>query len=198
MIVIKTDVLYIDLDNVVFDTISTIKQMYDEDFRLYDEYKWIPTHMIRHYDFSELHYMTPEKLMSYFSSGRFFDNLQYQEAAEATIAYLSRYYLIVFVSIGTPENLKGKREWVDAFNKLWRVNAEFIGVTKNDKTHLDLSGGVLIDDEMKNLVNSSADINICFGTYEWNYDYGGLRMNSWAEIKKYLEEEVKQRVVRNN
>ena len=182
----KMPVLYIDLDNVVFDTICTIKQMYDEDFRYYPEYEWIPAHKIKHYDFSDLRYMTQERLMNYFRSGRFFDNLQYMEGAESTIAFLNQMQdcPVVFVSIGTPENLRGKEEWVRTFNHLWKTDAEFIGVDKIDKSHIDMSDGILIDDEIKNLEGCNAQKNICFGDYEWNQSWSGLRVLNWEEITK--------------
>lgn len=185
-------ILYVDLDNVVFDTVSVIKQMYDEDYRYFEGYEWIPAHEIKHYDFSELKFLTQDKLMEYFSSGRFFDNLQYQECAEASLALLNTIgdYPLVFVSIGTPGNLKGKKEWVDTFNALWHTDAEFIGVSIEnvDKSHLDFRGGILIDDEMKNLEKSSAELTICFGDYEWNKEFEGVRANNWADIRKILNE----------
>ena len=189
----KMPVLYIDLDNVVFDTICTIKQMYDEDFCYYPEYEWIPAHEIKHYDFSELHYMTQERLINYFRSGRFFDNLQYIEEAEAVIMYLRKIQdcPIVFVSIGTRENLRGKEEWVRAFNHIWNMDAEFIGVDKIDKSHIDMSDGILIDDEIKNLENCNAQKNICFGNYEWNQSWDGLRALSWREIVKEVIDDDK-------
>lgn len=186
----KKPILYVDLDNVVFDTIGTIKQMYDQNFRYYAGYEWIPAHMVKHYDFSELTFMTPELLTSYFSSGRFFDNVQLQEGADVSLALLNTIadYPLIFVSIGTPQNLAGKEQWVAKFNELWKTDAEFIGVDKCDKPHINFADGILIDDEMKNLENSSAQLTICFGNYEWNKNYEGVRANNWAEIRKIINE----------
>ena len=57
----------------------------------------------------------------------------------------------------------------------------------DDKSHIDMSGGVYIDDNMKNL-NTNAKENICFGSiYEWNKDWEGKRCFNWYEVEKYLE-----------
>ena len=63
--------LYIDMDNVVFDTVRIVKTMYDEDFRLYDGYHEVPLDQLTSYNFQELNLLTKEKLNEYFCSGRF-------------------------------------------------------------------------------------------------------------------------------
>lgn len=191
----KTPVLYIDLDNVVFNTICIIKRMYDEDFCLYSEYSWIPAHKIKHYDFSDLTFMTRDRLMDYFRSNRFFNNIECMDEAEASIAYLETMgFKIVFVSIGTSENLLGKDEWVSVFNHLWGTHAEFIGVDRIDKSHIDMSDGIIVDDEIKNLVNCNAQQKICFGNYEWNQDWDGIRILSWKDLVNFIVELNKKEV----
>lgn len=183
--------LYIDLDNVVFDTIGTIKAMYDEDFRYYEDYKWIPAHEIKSYEFTELKYMTHEKLMEYFCSGRFFDRLMCMENAESNIAYLNNYckYPVTFVSRGLPPNIKGKIEWVHTFNHLWKTNAGFEGIyIPNSKSLINMVGGILIDDELANLQNNSANHTICFGDYTWSKEYKGERVTDWNTLQKILVE----------
>ena len=183
--------LYIDLDNVVFDTISTIKAMYDEDYRYYPDYEWIPAHKIQSYEFTELKYMTHEKLMEYFCSGRFFDRLECMEDAEKIIARLNHFhgFPITFVSRGLPANIKGKIEWVHAFNHLWHANASFEGIyIPNSKSLINMTGGVLIDDELANLQNNSADHTICFGDYTWNKEYKGERVTDWVTLQRKLTE----------
>ena len=181
-------ILYIDLDNVVYDTVDTIKSMYDEDFRLYSGYIWMPTKEVKHYDFSELKFLTPEKLNDYFRSGRFFDRVTCLENAEVDIAWLNLFcgYPITFVSIGNPENIEGKSLWVESFNRAWGTGCEFIGTYHWDKSKIDMTGGILIDDEIKNLQNNSAQHSICFGNYMWNADWRGVRVDNWKELKEFL------------
>ena len=183
--------LYIDLDNVVFNTIGTIKAMYDEDYRYYEDYEWIPAHKIQSYEFTELKYMTQKKLMEYFSSGRFFDRLECMEEAELSIMLLNKFgqFPVTFVSRGTAPNIKGKIEWVNTFNHLWGTNVSFEGIyIPNSKSLINMRGGVLIDDELANLQNNSANHTICFGDYTWNKEYKGERVTDWVTLRKILNE----------
>ena len=79
-----------------------------------------------------------------------------------------------------------KEEWI----KKRFPNVEFIGVNlkeHSDKSHIDMSDGLFIDDSAINLVTSNAKETICFGrTYSWNKDWTGKRLQNWAEIRQYL------------
>ena len=188
-------ILYVDLDNVVFDTIDVIKYMYDEDYRLYDGYVEVPVEKIKNYSFSELTLLTEEKLNEYFCSGRVFDLVSGIVDSELSIALLNQLVNIpvVFVSIGTPENIRGKELWVKNYNKALGVNVEFIGVHGFDKSEIDMSGGILIDDELKNLNSSNADLKICFGNYDWNKEWTGIRAENWSKVRQIISGEVKRR-----
>ena len=45
--------LFIDLDNVIYDTVQIIKDLYDEHFAYYQMYEDIPVEKLISYDFSE-------------------------------------------------------------------------------------------------------------------------------------------------
>ncbi len=56
-----------------------------------------------------------------------------------------------------------------------------------DKSCIDMSGGILIDDEQRYLDNSNANMKVCFGDkYEWNEDWNGKRCFNWIELENYL------------
>ena len=99
---------------------------------------------------------------------------------------LSEYYTIKIVSHGYSPNLKQKEKWIE--KKF--PDVEFIGVNlkeHSDKSHIDMSDGLFIDDSAINLVTSNAKETICFGrTYSWNKDWTGKRLQNWAEIRQYL------------
>ena len=95
---------------------------------------------------------------------------------------------VTFISIGTPENIKGKSEWVSTFNRLWHADADFYGVYDINKSNIPLIGGVLIDDELKNLQNNSANHSICFGDYSWNKEWKGERVLDWITLQNNLNE----------
>lgn len=187
-------ILYVDLDNVVFNTVDAIRTMYDEDYRLYSEYEFISTDKIKNYNFKELTMLTKEKLNEYFCSGRFFDTVTSIEGAELSLAFMNQLndIPIIFVSIGTPQNIKGKELWVNKYNRGFGTDVEFIGVEHIDKSQIDMSGGILIDDLPQNLKSSNADMKICFGDYGWNQDWSGIRAKNWADVRRIIYEEVKR------
>lgn len=68
--------------------------------------------------------------------------------AERAINELSEYYIIKIVSHGYSPNLKQKEEWI----KKRFPDIEFIGVNlkeHSDKSHIDMSDGLFIDDSTK-------------------------------------------------
>ena len=180
---------YIDLDCTLYNTVKQIVKMYDEDFCYYSDYKQIPWTEVKTWNFTELEAARPEQIDVYFNQKRFFDNVEMYENAKATIDWLSNNYNIVFVSHGYTPNLRLKEEYI----KKHFPYAEFIGVNlkeHKDKSCVNMSNGIFIDDKTENLDTSNADIKICFGeTYEWNNDYQVDYINkfnayNWDEVTK--------------
>ena len=193
-------ILYLDIDNVVFNTVEAIKFMYDEDFRLYNGWIDVPVQDIKSYSFKELQLLDNKRLNEYFCSGRFFDIVACFEGAESSMCSLNQLndIPIVLVSLGTPENIRGKRIWVNTFNQAFGTDIELIGVHDFDKSQIDMSGGILVDDLPQNLISSNADIKICFGDYEWNKDWEGVKAENWSKLRGLIYGEVKKHVKSNN
>ncbi len=190
----KKPTLYIDMDNVIFDTVEAIKTMYDEDFILYDGWENVLLKDIKSYSFSELKLLTEDMLINnYFKSCRFFNLVDCIGGAELTLNNLNAVmgYPITLVSIGTPENIKGKIFWVDEFNRRFNIRLNFIGVQGFDKSQVDMSDGILIDDLPKNLESSNAAYKICFGDYEWNKEWSGVRASNWGQVKQLINNYTK-------
>ena len=60
-----------------------------------------------------------------------------------------------------------------------------------DKSHIDMSDGIFIDDSVNNLETSNAAIKICFGDeYPWNEKWKGIRCANWHEVENYIERMV--------
>ena len=106
--------------------------------------------------------------------------------AKETLDELKDTYDITIVSSGYSPNLKAKEAWIQE-NLPY---CKFIGVNLKeykDKSHVNMSDGVFIDDSMHNLVTSNAVINVCFGDeYEWNKGWTGFRCSNWIDIKNLL------------
>ena len=64
--------IIIDLDGVVFDTIQTIVNLYNEDHLMYKDFKVVLPSHIKTWDFNELTLESPEYIDKYFNQPRFF------------------------------------------------------------------------------------------------------------------------------
>lgn len=108
--------------------------------------------------------------------------------AKEVLFRLKDKYEIVIVSMGVQPNLFGKEIWI----KDNLPFAKFIGIDMKkykDKSCIDMSDGILIDDEQRYLNNGNADMKICFGgEYEWNEYWKDKRCFNWTELENYLME----------
>lgn len=184
--------IYIDLDCTLYNTVKQIVDMYDEDFCYYSDYEKINWEDVRTWDFTELKAARPDQIDVYFNQKRFFDNVEMFDGAQKVINYLHSYYNIVFVSHGYSPNLRLKEEWI----KYHFPYAEFIGVNlkiHSDKSCVDMSDGIFIDDKTSNLESSNAEYKICYGNiYEWNEDFKEDKINTfsardWEEVMRCIE-----------
>src|SRR5574344_2129135 len=125
-------------------------------------------------------------LHHYFCSPRFFENLEFMDNAKEVIAKLQEEgYQIEIVTMGLPANLRLKYKWI--VKNLPGVG--FIAVNSQeykDKTHIDMSDGIFLDD-YAGYLNTKAMRNICFGDkVEWNRYWTGDRIYNWCDFYKYL------------
>lgn len=178
--------LFIDFDGTLVNTIKTICTLYDDDFKYYKDYKKIDWSEIETWDFTELNCASREYINYYFNQPRFFRNIEYMPWAKETINKLSELYDIKIVSMGFRPNLLGKQKWLSENFP----DCELIGVNfkkHSDKSHIDMSGSILIDDSANNLETSNAETKICFGDeYEWNNNWEGIRCANWCDVWRLL------------
>lgn len=180
------DTVYLDFDGVICDTIKAIVDLYNEDFQYYKKFKKINDYDINTWDFKECTCTSSEYINTYFNQPRFFRTLRFMPWAYEVIEDLRKEYNIKIVSHGYSPNLLQKEKWIN--NCLPGI--EFIGVnwkTHSDKSHIDMSDGVFLDDSAKNLMTSNAKETICFGDiYSWNDWWEGKRLNNWIDVREYL------------
>ena len=185
VICIKRD-LYVDFDQTIVNSVKAITTLYNEDFMYYKKFKPVSWCMVNTWDFLELTCAKPDYINTYFNQPRFYKSLEYMENAKETLDKLKEYFNIHIVSMGYSPNLALKKIWL----KDCIPYADFIGVNfkeYDNKDHIDMSGGILIDDSAKNLETSNAETRICYGDfYEWNENYKGIRKWNWNEVYDFL------------
>ena len=179
--------LFIDFDGCIVNTIKAICDLYNEDFKYYKKFIPIKWWEVNTWDFAECNCTTPEYINTYFNQPRFFERVEYMDWAKNILDELSEKYDITIVSSGYSPNLKAKEIWIK--NNLPYCN--FVGVNLKkykDKSHIDMSKGIFVDDSMSNLTTSNAKIKICFGeVYPWNENWNGIRCYNWHELDKCIE-----------
>lgn len=180
----------IDLDGVVFDSITQICNLYNYDFQYYPGFTPVEPENIQTWDFDELTCASRTYIDQYFCQPRFFKDIKLMKCASWIINKLADEFEIVFVSSGRIPNLKLKELWKQEYFPFARL----IGVDRDhheDKAHIQLQDAVFIDDVTKNLETSNAPIKICYGeVYPWNQDWTGLRCETWSELYGVIKSEV--------
>lgn len=187
VILIKYKLIF-DFDNTIVNATKKIVELYDTDFWKYKNYKPIHWTEINTYGFKELNLINEKIVLDYFDDHRFFINLEYMENAKEVLDELSSIYEIHICSLGRKMNLHHKNEWI----KKNIPYANFIGVdlSLGDKSSVDMSGGIVLDDNIEMLHSTNADIKVIYGDiYPWNENniYNYPRCYNWYEFKKFLK-----------
>lgn len=183
--------LFLDFDGVIVNTIKAVVGLYNEDYCFYDNFEFINWFDITTWDFDEL-FLSKRCQYRYFNQPRFFQNLEFMEAeTKEVIQTLSEKYTVKIVTIGSSPNITGKKLWLKSNLELnINNNIEFIPIDSykfKDKSHIDMTNSIFIDDVSKNLKTSNATHKICFGEiYDWNRNWNGIRCSSWYDIKRML------------
>ena len=188
---------------VIVDSISAITTLYNEDFQAYPNFHYIKPSEIHTWNFEECKCATSDVFDMYFNTPRFFDNLEFMNQADTFIWLLSYQFDFVIVSHGNYPNLQLKKKWIDRkltlfINDTKMFNqgvVDFIGVDFRehvDKSHIDMSDGIFVEDTYDNLVTSNAKHKIVFGEpYPWNVENevcgaSGLG-KSYTRCKNWME-----------
>ena len=179
--------LFLDMDGVIINTIKCITDLYNEDFCYYSSFKYIDWCEINSWDFTECTLADREYINRYFNQPRFFKQVEFMDNAKEIIPLISANYDIYVVSHGFSPNLRLKRIWIEQHMPYVK---DFIGVNlkeHDDKSCVDMSDGIFIDDGAINLETSSAGVKICFGDeYPWNKNWTSRRCNNWYDVGRFL------------
>jgi 5'(3')-deoxyribonucleotidase len=179
--------LFLDMDGTLINSIKRVVELFDEDYLEHKGYYKVHWTDINSWDFKELLLLDKKQVNDYFCDPRFFDHrLEYMDNAYEVINRLKNYFYIHLVSMGLKENLSLKQTWIQEnlpFSNF--IGCDFNNV--NDKSHIDMSEGIIIDDVAKNLDSSSAEEKIVFGDiYPWNFESKYTRMYNCTDLEKYL------------
>lgn len=131
------------------------------------------------------HGMNKQIIDKIFADERFFINLEFFDGA---LEFLSNRD-VEFCTLGTKENLKRKYNFL---KENFPSGFSYSGLEHGDKSSIDMSGGIQIDDKVSYLENTNASVKILFRNYK-NLDYQIIppnsniySVNSWEEIEQLV------------
>lgn len=185
--ILKKKNLYIDIDGTIWDSVKAVCDMYNEDYMFHDDFKMAIPHLVNKWNMSDECPLC-DNIERYFDDDRFFKYVEFMDNASIVLPLLHSKYRITLVTIGTSINLIHKFEMLRDYS--WCD--KFIGIAPGkDKSEIDMSGGIMIDDNSKYLRSCNAPTKILFGDkYEWNEDWDekteGVRCYNWYDVLEYL------------
>lgn len=184
--------LFIDFDNTIVQTIRRVCDLYNEDYAFYDSFIPVCPDEITSWNFKELVLANKKNIDLYFTQSRFFNEelVEMRDACDVINRLYDNGDTIFIVSTGTRPNLRLKKAWLRNHIRFTDFLEVDINKYKN-KNHIDMKGGILIDDMTLNLNGSNAMKKICFGDkFRWNADWNGERCLTWNDVYKTLTEDM--------
>ncbi len=182
--------IFLDFDGTIVNSIKAFCTVYNNVFNEEKGYKPADWSKVDKWNFEDECPLATHYVEEIFKSYGFFDVLDViNDNTIEVLDKLKERFEVIVCTIGSPENISRKSRWIE--NNLGIK--DMILLSKSDvvmdKSIVDMSNGVIVDDHQNNLLNSDADVKICFGEVkEWNEEWNGLRAKDWTELEKMLLE----------
>lgn len=176
--------LFIDFDSTIVESVKAYCDVYNELYNANADYT-----KVERWDLGDQCPLAVDYVENIFATERFFEVLELIDSdTKQVLDELKEHYEVIIHSIGNPENISRKAEWIKRNLHI----SDMILLSKSnivmDKSIIDMSGGIIVDDYENNLFKSNADVKICFGkeTKEWNKNWTGIKVGSWKELGEIL------------
>ena len=178
--------VFLDVDEVILNSIEAVCQIlnkrYDKDLHEKDIMSW---------NFKEYGELGDTEIEDVFDSQEFFDIVEVNPKAVNLIRRLvENNFDVTLVTKGREQNIERKKKFLQKHGLVDDIIVEYIGLTlEQSKGEIDMSDGILIDDNQDNLNESNAWIKIlCVNNdgADWNKGWNGLRIRK-DNLDGYLE-----------
>lgn len=179
--------VYLDFDNTLVDSNGAMVYLLNQEFGTKKEYK-----DLKKYDFKDLFpELTDEHCEELFGDWRLFCLLEFFDDCFETLDFFKKRCEYSLVTYGNKYNLSAKKIWCERylpFLKELHLLEYVPGDMNYDKSMIDMSDGIFIDDHIEYLRSSNAKVKILFRNNhdgDWN-EINNLDdvyvVNSWKEI----------------
>lgn len=182
-------VLYLDFDNTIVNTSKEVIEIMNH--LTGKDYKWSD---LKKYNFTDLFpEMTYEDIEKIFDSEELFDKIHWIDGCREVIEWWkNKGHAVHFVTIGRKKNLDKKIEWLIMNSPVTFFFTGIMNYGDPDKSQVDMSDGIFIDDHIKYLRASNAKEKILFRNHQ-DGDWNGIEPNddvyildTWEQIKDFL------------
>ena len=181
--------LFLDFDDTICLTSKQFVKLANKKYKKEEDWN-----NINRWDFKDLYpEITNNDIDNIFSSEDFFVDLELCENCLDVINSIKNLVNIHIATIGTDKNLKNKMKWI---KENLNVDFNFNGILDtgiSDKSSVDMSGAIFVDDRIDNLRSSNANIKILYKNYH-NYSWQQIEPNddiyvvdSWEQIYSILD-----------
>jgi 5'(3')-deoxyribonucleotidase len=184
--------LFLDFDGTIVNAIKAVCEVYNFMYRLHPDFVEADWTKCDKWNFSDVCPLL-KNCNDIFSSKKFFDVCELMDKyTYDTLKKLNGKYHIIVCSIGTPDNISYKIQWlknhlpfISDYNMI--VNNHSNGYCKMNKRIANMQDAIFMDDVPNNLRSSNAKVKILFGkTYSWNKDWTGLTCSDWNKVNDIL------------
>lgn len=191
--------LYLDFDSTIVNSDKSICKIYNEEYKDYKGF--VPADWTKHQNWA-YKYTCPlihehedkpvDKIKAYYGSEAFFSNLEFYPQAKEVIEKLTEHYKVIICTSAFPMNAAKKVLWIE--EHLPEVDEIIILINKSghgygkSRVAMMEDDAIFIDDHPVNLKSTNAATKFLFKNKETDYngDWDGSLVSSWAEIEKIL------------
>jgi 5'(3')-deoxyribonucleotidase len=182
--------IIVDFDSTIADTHSAVLEVYRKDTGDYstniNNAGW---------DIAEISPLwTPVQRNDIFARKELFEYLNpIPFAVEVLKSLQDKGHEIIICTVHRPDGIYYKSQWIKKYLPFINKVIYIDGWT-GYKSMID--GDMLIDDHIGNLETSICTYKVCFGNYQWNRDWKGMRANDWFDAHHIINdlEEIDKRV----
>lgn len=178
--------IYIDFDDTITNSIQALlaisNRKYGTSYKIEDVGDW---------NFKDIYPNIPLKeIVSIYDTDEFYNLLSIKRDALFVLRRFAKRNKIFIVTKVNKKSMVQKFQWIKEHIQNFGIDVELIGIPLNkSKGIIDMSEGVMIDDNVKFLNETNAKYKILFKNnrkFDELQEWSGMSVTSWQELEKIL------------
>ena len=179
--------IFIDFDDTITMSVENVVRIVNKRFG-----KNVKAENIKEWDFSDVYPDIPLKdIVDIFGEDEFFQTLRLKEDVLPTLRRYGQYNTITIVSKVDIVTMKRKNDWIKEHLIDIGININFRGIPLGkSKGIVDMSGGIMIDDNAEFLKETNAKYKIlykCNRKFDEEQEWDGYVVHNWKELDALLK-----------